>query len=206
MILSTGTSWSNGPTSLPSLRKRGTGRLVLNKVDIAKKNDLLIFAATLSERLQPEAVFMVSATTGDGVQELKDHLAQAVPESPWHFPEDQLTDVTDRMVAAELTREQLYQQLHAELPYASAVATEKWEDRRDGSTVIHQQIFVERDSQKAIVVGKGGARLKSIGSAAREAIAEHLGRKVHLFLHVKVSPKWGEDRGLYEDIGLDWAD
>ena len=180
--------------------------LVLNKVDIAKKNDLLILAATLSERLQPEAVFMVSAATGDGVQELKDHLAKAVPESPWHFPEDQLTDVTDRMVAAELTREQLYQQLHAELPYASAVATEKWEDRRDGSTVIHQQIFVERDSQKAIVVGKGGSRLKQIGAAAREAISEHLGRKVHLFLHVKVNPRWGEDRGLYEDIGLDWSE
>ena len=180
--------------------------LVLNKVDIARKDDLLLLAATLSERLEPEAVFMVSASTGDGVQELKDHLARAVPESPWHFPEDQLTDVTDRMVAAELTREQLYQQLHAELPYASAVSTEKWEDRRDGSTVIHQQILVERDSQKAIVVGKGGSRLKQIGAAARGAISEHLGRKVHLFLHVKVNPRWGEDRGLYEDIGLDWAD
>ncbi|HEY0628585.1 MAG TPA: GTPase Era [Sphingomicrobium sp.] len=180
--------------------------LVLNKVDIARKDDLLVLAARLSERLKPEAVFMVSATTGDGVPELKAHLAGAMPEGPWHFPEDQLTDVTDRMVAAELTREQLYLQLHAELPYASAVATEKWEDRKDGSTVIHQQIYVERDSQKAIVVGKGGSRLKQIGAAAREAIAEHLGRKVHLFLHVKVNPRWGEDRGLYEDIGLDWAD
>jgi len=180
--------------------------LVLNKVDIAKKNDLLLLATTLSERLQPEAVFMVSASTGDGVPDLKDHLAKAMPESPWHFPEDQLTDVTDRMVAAELTREQLYQQLHAELPYASAVATEKWEDRKDGSTIIHQQIFVERDSQKAIVVGKGGSRLKEIGATARAAIAEHLGRKVHLFLHVKVNPRWGEDRGLYEDIGLDWSE
>ena len=180
--------------------------LVLNKVDIAKKEDLLVLAARLSERLQPEAVFMVSASTGDGVPELKSHLAKAMPESPWHFPEDQLTDVTDRMVAAELTREQLYLQLHKELPYASAVATEKWEDRKDGSTVIHQQIYVERDSQKAIVVGKGGSRLKEIGAAARAAISEHLGRKVHLFLHVKVNPRWGEDRGLYEDIGLDWAD
>ena len=180
--------------------------LVLNKVDIAKKEDLLILAARLAERLKPEAVFMVSASTGDGVAELKAHLASAMPDGPWHFPEDQLTDVTDRMVAAELTREQLYHQLHAELPYASAVATEKWEDRKDGSTVIHQQIYVERDSQKAIVVGKGGSRLKQIGAAAREAISEHLGRKVHLFLHVKVNPKWGEDRGLYEDIGLDWAD
>ena len=180
--------------------------LVLNKVDIAKKDDLLVLAARLAERLQPEAVFMISASTGDGVAELKDHLARTMPEGPWHFPEDQLTDVTDRMVAAELTREQLYHQLHAELPYASAVATEKWEDRKDGSTVIHPHIYVERDSQKAIVVGKGGSRLKQIGAAAREAIGEHLGRKVHLFLHVKVNPKWGEDRGLYEDIGLDWAD
>ena len=180
--------------------------LVLNKVDIAKKDDLLVLAARLSERLKPEAVFMISATTGDGVPALKAQLAAAMPEGPWHFPEDQLTDVTDRMVAAELTREQLYHQLHAELPYASDVATEKWEDRKDGSTVIHQQIYVERESQKAIVVGKGGARLKSIGAAARAEIAEHLGRKVHLFLHVKVNPRWGEDRGLYEDIGLDWAD
>ena len=180
--------------------------LVLNKVDIAKKDDLLVLAARLSERLRPEAVFMVSATTGDGVPALKTHLAAAMPEGPWHFPEDQLTDVTDRMVAAELTREQLYHQLHAELPYASAVATEKWEDRKDGSTAIHQQIFVERDSQKAIVVGKGGSRLKAIGQAARAEIAEHLGRKVHLFLHVKVNPRWGEDRSLYQDIGLDWAD
>jgi GTP-binding protein Era len=180
--------------------------LVLNKVDIANKGDLLVLAARLAERLKPEAVFMVSATTGDGVPELKQHLASAMPDSPWHFPEDQLTDVTDRMVAAELTREQLYLQLHAELPYASVVATEKWEDRKDGSTVIHQQIMVERDSQKGIVVGKGGSRLKAIGEAAREAIAEHLGRKVHLFLHVKVNSRWAEDRSLYEDIGLDWSD
>jgi GTP-binding protein Era len=180
--------------------------LVLNKVDIAEKDQLLVLAARLAERLKPEQIFMVSATTGDGIADVKTHLASAMPEGPWHFPEDQLTDATDRMVANELTREQLYLQLHAEVPYAAAVETEKWEDRKDGSTVIHQQIFIERDSQKAIVVGKGGARLKAIGQAAREAIAEHLGRKVHLFLHVKVNPRWGEDRGLYEDIGLDWAD
>ena len=180
--------------------------LVLNKVDIADKDQLLLLAARLAERLKPEQVFMVSATTGDGVADLKAHLASVMSEGPWHFPEDQLTDATDRMVANEMTREQLYLQLHAEVPYAAAVETEKWEDRKDGSTVIHQQIFIERDSQKAIVVGKGGARLKAIGQAAREAIAEHLGRKVHLFLHVKVNPRWGEDRGLYEDIGLDWAD
>ncbi len=180
--------------------------LVLNKVDIADKEQLLLIAQRLAERLKPERVFMVSATTGDGVDDLRAHLSAAMPEGPWHFPEDQLTDATDRMVAAELTREQLYLQLHAEVPYAAAVETEKWEDRKDGSTVIHQQILIERDSQKAIVVGKSGARLKAIGTAAREAIGEHLGRKVHLFLHVKVNPRWDEDRGLYKDIGLEWAD
>ncbi len=180
--------------------------LVLNKVDIARKDDLLVLAAKLSERLQPEAVFMISATNGDGVADLKRHLSAAMPEGPWHYPEDQLSDATDRMVAAEMTREQLYLQLHAELPYASAVETEKWEDRKDGSTVIHQQILIERDSQKAIVLGKAGSRLKAIGSAARESIAEHLGRKVHLFLHVKVDPRWDEDRGLYREIGLEWTE
>jgi GTP-binding protein Era len=180
--------------------------LVLNKVDIAKKEDLLLFATRLAERLKPEEIFMVSATTGDGVQDLKAALAKAMPAGPWHFPDDQLSDATDRMVAAELTREQLYLQLHAELPYSSAVETEKWEDRKDGSTVIHQQVLIERDSQKAIILGKGGSRLKQIGQAAREAIAEHLGRKVHLFLHVKVNPRWDEDRGLYKDIGLDWTE
>lgn len=180
--------------------------LVLNKVDLAKKEQLLVLTAQLAERLQPEAVFMVSATAGDGVADLKRHLAAAMPAGPWHFPEDQLSDATDRMIAAELTREQLYLQLHSELPYASAVETEKWEDRKDGSAVIHQQILVERDSQKAIVLGKRGGKLKAIGEASREAISEHLGRKVHLFLHVKVNPRWDEDRGLYRDIGLEWAD
>ena len=180
--------------------------LVLNKVDIARKEELLVLAAGLAERLKPEAVFMISATAGDGVADLKAHLGKVMPEGPWHFPEDQLSDATDRMVAAEMTREQLYLQLHAELPYASAVETEKWEDRKDGSTVIHQQILVERDSQKAIVLGKGGAKLKAIGAAARQEIAEHLGRKVHLFLHVKVNPRWEEDRGLYREIGLDWSE
>ncbi|HEV2044120.1 MAG TPA: GTPase Era, partial [Sphingomicrobium sp.] len=180
--------------------------LVLNKVDIADKGQLLTIAQGLAERLKPEQIFMISSTTGDGVDDLKAHLSAAMPASPWHFPDDQLTDATDRMVAAELTREQLYLQLHAEVPYSAAVETEKWEDRKDGSTVIHQQILIERDSQKAIVVGKGGARLKAIGQASREAITEHLGRKVHLFLHVKVNPKWDEDRGLYENIGLDWSE
>ncbi|MEO5973153.1 MAG: GTPase Era [Sphingomicrobium sp.] len=192
---------------LEGVEQRGEPKiLVLNKADIAPKEALLTLAARLTERLQPEATFMVSATTGDGIADLGTHLAAAMPAGPWHFPADQLTDATDRMVAAELTREQLYLQLHAELPYAAAVETEKWEDRKDGSAMIHQQILIERDSQKAIILGKSGSRLKAIGQAAREAISEHLGRKVHLFLHVKVNPRWDEDRGLYKDIGLEWAD
>ena len=149
---------------------------------------------------------MISAAQGDGVPDLKGALAEAMPEGPWLYPEDEVSDATDRMIAAEMTREQIFNQLHQELPYASAIETESWEDRPDGSTVIHQQIFVERDSQKAIVIGKGGSRLRTIGEKARAEISEHLGRKVHLFLHVKVNPRWGEDRALYEDIGLEWSD
>ena len=180
--------------------------LVLNKIDLVKKADLLGLSATLSERLSPDQVFMISAAQGDGVADLKQALADAVPEGPWLYPADEVSDATDRMIAAELTREQIVNQLHQELPYATAVETETWEDRPDGSTVIRQQILVERDSQKGIVVGKAGRRLKSIGAAAREEIGRHLGRPVHLFLHVKVEPKWGEDRSIYRDIGLEWAD
>ena len=180
--------------------------VALNKVDLVKKQKLLGLSSQLTERLNPDQVFMISASQGDGVPDLKAALAEALPEGPWLYPEDEVSDATDRMIAAELTREQVYEQLYQELPYASAVEIETWEDRPDGSTAIRQQILVERDSQKAIVIGKGGRRLKDIGQAARQAISEHLGRKVHLFLHVKVNPKWGEDRALYRDIGLEWAD
>ncbi|MGN6588903.1 MAG: GTPase Era [Sphingomicrobium sp.] len=180
--------------------------LVLNKVDLMKKPGLLALSARLTDRLEPDQVFMVSAANGDGVADLRRALAEAMPEGPWLYPEDDVSDATDRMIAAELTREQLVNQLHQELPYATAIETETWEDRPDGSTAIRQQILVERDSQKAIVIGKGGQRLKAIGAASREQIAEHLGRPVHLFLHVKVNPRWDEDRGLYREIGLDWAD
>ena len=180
--------------------------VVLNKVDITAKENLLALAAQLQETLTPEAIYMVSAATGDGVAALKAELAARMPEGPWHFPEDQVSDATDRMLAAEVTREQLYLQLHAELPYDSAIETEKYEERKDGSVAIHQQILVARESQKAIVLGKRGTRLREIGSRAREELATLLGRKVHLFLHVKVNPRWEEDRGLYRDIGLDWVD
>jgi GTP-binding protein Era len=180
--------------------------LVLNKVDLVKKETLLGLAASLGERLAFEEVYFVSASTGDGVGELKRALAARVPEGPWHFPEDQVSDATDRMLAAEVTREQLYLQLHAELPYESAIETEKFEERKDGSVAIHQQILVGRDSQKAIVLGKGGTRIRALGEAARKELSALLGRKVHLFLHVKVNPKWEEDRGLYREIGLDWVE
>jgi GTP-binding protein Era len=180
--------------------------VALNKVDLVKKERLLGLAAQLTQRLAPDQLFMISAAQGDGVPDLRAALAGALPEGPWLYPDDEVSDATDRMIAAELTREQLYEQLHQELPYASAVETETWEEREDGSTAIRQQILVARDSQKAIVIGKGGRRLKEIGQKAREAISEHLGRRVHLYLHVKVNPRWEEDRLLYQDIGLDWAD
>jgi GTP-binding protein Era len=180
--------------------------LVLNKIDLVSKGDLLALSAGLTERLNPDKVFMVSAANGDGVADVKTALADAVPEGPWLYPADEVSDATDRMIAAELTREQVVNQLYQELPYATAIETETWQDRPDGSTAIRQQILVERDSQKAIVIGKGGARLKKIGAAARAEIAEHLGRPVHLFLHVKVNPRWDEDRGVYREIGLEWAD
>jgi GTP-binding protein Era len=180
--------------------------LILNKVDLVAKEKLLTLAAQLGERAAFEQIFMISAATGDGVADLKAALAARVPEGEWHFPEDQVSDASDRLAAAEITREQLYHQLHAELPYASAVETEKYEERKDGSVAIHQQILVARDSQKAILLGKGGTRIRAIGEAARREIAAALGRKVHLFLHVKVNPKWEEDRGLYREIGLDWVD
>jgi GTP-binding protein Era len=180
--------------------------LVLNKVDLVHKSALLGLATDLSARLDPDKVFMISAAGGDGVDDLKKALAEAMPKGPWLYPEDEVSDATERMIAAELTREQVVNQLHQELPYATAVETESWEDRPDGSTVINQQILVERDSQKAIVIGKGGKRLKAIGAAARAEITQHLGRPVHLYLHVKVNSRWDEDRSLYREMGLEWAD
>lgn len=179
--------------------------LVLNKVDVADKGKLLRHAQSLNERLAVAETFMVSATTGDGIDALKARLAAAMPEAPWHFPEDQASDAPERLLAAEVTREQLFLQLHQELPGASAVVTEQYQERPDGSVELHQQILVERDSQRAIVLGKGGARLKAIGSAARTELARLLETRVHLYLHVKVAPKWSEDRDVYREIGLEWS-
>jgi GTP-binding protein Era len=179
--------------------------LVLNKVDASAKEPLLELAQELTGKVSFDEVFFVSALTGDGVAELKAHLASLMPEGPWHYPEDQVSDASERLLACEITREQLYNQLRDELPYDSAVRPESYTQRKDGSVEIRQQIVVSRDSQKAIVLGKRGARIKAIGEAARKELAEILGQTVHLFLHVKVEEGWDETaRDLYEDMGLDW--
>ncbi|WP_447754814.1 GTPase Era [Sphingopyxis fribergensis] len=180
--------------------------LVLNKVDLTKKDKLLTIATELNGRVAFDETFFISASSGDGVPELKAHLSALMPEGPWHFPEDEVSDAPERMLAAEITREQLYRQLHEELPYQSTVETEKFSTRPDGSAEIHQQILVARDNQRAIILGHKGERIKEIGSRARAELADLLGRKVHLFLHVKVKANWDEDRGVYRDMGLDWVD
>ncbi|VVT17669.1 GTPase Era [Erythrobacter sp. EC-HK427] len=179
--------------------------LVLNKVDVSKKEPLLELAQELTALADFSEVYFVSALTGDGVPELKDHLAALMPEGPWHYPEDQVSDASERLLAAEVTREQLYRQLHEELPYDAAVRPESYEQRPDGSVEIRQQIVIARDSQKPIVLGKQGRRIKEIGEAARNELAGILGVKVHLFLHVKVDERWAESREIYEEIGLDWV-
>ena len=179
--------------------------LVLNKVDVAKKEPLLALAQELSGKVEFAEIYFISALTGDGVPELKDALAAEMPEGVWMYPEDQVSDASERLLATEITREQLYRQLHEELPYDSAVRPEKYVERKDGSVEIHQQIVVARENQRAIVLGKGGSRIKEIGSAAREELSELLGRKVHLFLHVKATENWSEDKEIFEEMGLDWV-
>ncbi|HKT86726.1 MAG TPA: GTPase Era [Novosphingobium sp.] len=179
--------------------------LVLNKVDAGAKETLLALAQDLTGKAPFDEAFYISALTGDGVPELKARLAAMMPEGPWHYPEDQVSDASERLLACEITREQLYKQLHEELPYDSAVRPEAYRHRKDGSVEVRQQIVVARDSQKAIVLGKRGARIKAIGEAARNELAEILGHKVHLFLHVKVEENWAEARDIYEEIGLDWV-
>ena len=179
--------------------------LVLNKVDASAKEPLLVLAQELTEAVGFGEVYFVSALTGDGVPELKERLAEMMPEGPWHYPEDQVSDASERLLAAEVTREQLYCQLHEELPYDAAVRPESYEQRPDGSIEIRQQIVIARDSQKPIVLGKQGRRIKEIGEAARKELSAILGQKVHLFLHVKVDERWSENREVYEEMGLDWV-
>lgn len=180
--------------------------LALNKVDLVKPPALLKLAEAANGLGDFEATFMISALEGDGVADLAADLAKHAPEGPWLYPEDQLADMPERLLAAEVTREKLFLQLQQELPYALTVETESWEERDDGGVKINQVIYVGRDSQKAIVLGHHGKRIKQIGQAAREELADFLGRPVHLFLFVKVRPNWSDDPERYREMGLDYTD
>ena len=178
--------------------------LVLNKVDLVKKPSLLELASRLDAEGIFDAIYMISAATGDGVGDLAADLARRIPAGPWLYPADQLSDLPERLLAADLVREQLYLQLHQELPYASAVETESWEERPDGSVKIQAVIYVQREGQRGIVLGKGGQQIKSIGEAARAELEALLGRRVHLFLRVKHQADWDSRREHYRAIGLDF--
>jgi GTP-binding protein Era len=178
--------------------------LALNKIDLLRKERLLGLAEALHHPAVYGEVFMISATRGAGVAKLKETLAAAMPEGPWFYPPEQSADIPTRLLAAEITREKIYLRVHEELPYATAVETTAFEERSDGSARIEQTVYVERDGQRAILLGKGGATLKWIGQAAREELCELLERPVHLFLHVKVDPGWSEDRHRYGEVGLDF--
>jgi GTP-binding protein Era len=192
-------------TILAGLAKAGrTAILGLNKIDLIRPERLLALAAELNALGSFDATFMISALNGDGVGDLLDHLASRLPPGPWHYPEDQLSDMPQRLLAAELTREQLFLQLHQELPYALTVESESWEEFKDGSAKVNQVIFVRKDSQKAIVLGQGGQRIKAVREAAQAELAAMLGRPVHLFLYVKVRENWEDDRERYRELGLDF--
>jgi len=178
--------------------------LVLNKIDLIPREKLLALAQAANERMKFEHTFMISALSGDGVDDLRKTLARSVPSGPFHYPEDQMSDAPLRHLAAEITREKIYRRLHQELPYQSTVETDTWTERKDKSVRIEQTIFVERESQRKIVLGKGGATIKSIGADSRKEIAEILGVPVHLFLFVKVRENWGDDPDRYREMGLEF--
>ena len=178
--------------------------LGINKIDLVKKPVLLDLASKLSNTGLFSEIFMISAETGDGVEDLLDILSANLSEGPWMFPEDQISDMPSRLLAAEITREQVYMQLHQELPYAVTVETEKWEQNENGSAKVNQIIYVQRPGQKAIVLGKKGSKIKQIGEAARKELEKLLDHRVHLFLFVKVREKWGDDPERYRDWGLDF--
>ncbi|WP_334161209.1 GTPase Era [Phenylobacterium sp.] len=178
--------------------------LALNKIDQVKRENLLALSQKLFETGVYDEVFMISATSGSGVEDLRDRLAALMPENPWFYPEDQTADLPARLLAAEITREKLYLRVHEELPYSAAVETTKFEDRKDGSLRIEQTIYVERESQRPIILGKNGQTLKWIGQKAREELTAILDRPVHLFLHVQVDERWADKREFYGDVGLDF--
>jgi GTPase len=178
--------------------------LVLNKVDRVKPEVLLTLAKDANERVAFERTFMISALTGTGCDDILDYLAAALPAGPWYYPEDQLSDLPLRQLAAEITREKLFLRLHQELPYSSHVETEKWEEKKDGSVRIEQTIYIERESQKKIVLGAKGETIRAIGQASRKDISEILEQPVHLFLFVKVRENWSDDPERYREMGLDF--
>ena len=180
--------------------------LILTKIDLVPRESLLSLTEELNETGLFDDIFMVSAPQGDGVSDLLDFFAVRMPPGPWHYPEDQLSDLPMRLMAAEITREKLFLRVHQELPYAVTVETENWEARKDGSVRIDQIIFVERDSQKPIVIGKGGQTIKDIGAAARHEMEDLFDRKVHLFLNVKVRKNWSDERERYREMGLDFVE
>jgi GTPase len=178
--------------------------LVLNKIDLLKREKLLALSAELNGRVSFERTFMISALTGDGVKDFLDWAAERIPPGPWHFPEDQLTDLTLALTAAEVTREKLFLRVHDEIPYNSTVETERFTVNKDGSYRIDQVIYVTRDTHKKIVLGAGGQTIKQIGADARAELMDIFETKVHLFLFVKVREKWGEDPERYREMGLDY--
>lgn len=178
--------------------------LVINKVDLVQREKLLALAQAANERMSFVRTFMISAISGDGVDDIRKTLADMVPPGPFLYPEDQMSDAPMRQLAAEITREKIYQKLHQELPYQSTVETDKWEERKDKSVRIEQTIYVERDSQRKIVLGKGGATIKSIGADSRKELMQILDVPVHLFLFVKVRENWGDDPDRYREMGLDF--
>jgi len=182
----------------------GKKLLILNKVDVVAKPSLLALAQEANGRVPFAVTFMVSALSGDGVGDLKAWLAANAAEGPWHYPEDQISDAPLRSLAAEITREQVFNRLHQELPYRSTVETEVWKELRDGAVRIEQTIYVERESQRKIVLGKGGASIKAIGAAARAEIAKIIEQPVHLFLFVKVREGWGDDPERFREMGLEF--
>ena len=178
--------------------------LVINKVDLVQREKLLALAQAANERMKFAKTFMIAAISGDGVDDLRHALAEMVPPGPFLYPEDQMSGAPMRQLAAEITREKIYRKLHQELPYQSTVETDKWEERKDKSVRIEQTIFVERESQRKIVLGAGGATIKSIGADSRKEIGEILGVPVHLFLFVKVRENWGDDPDRYREMGLEF--
>jgi len=178
--------------------------LVLNKIDLVPRERLLALTKAANDRMSFAATFMVSALSGDGVDDLRRALSERVPPGPFHYPEDQMSDAPMRHLAAEITREKIFRQLHQELPYQSTVETDSWTERKDKSIRIEQTIYVERESQRKIVLGKGGAAIKSIGAESRKEIADIAGVPVHLFLFVKVRENWGDDPNRYREMGLEF--